>query len=48
VYLRFQYWYRQEVLRGVLTNPANALRDEEALDESECFIDATVASPKGR
>ena len=30
-----------------LTNTANALRDEGALDESECFIDATFASAKG-
>jgi hypothetical protein len=26
---------------------ANTLRDEVALDESECFIDATFASAKG-
>ena len=47
VYLRFQCWCRQEVLRGVLTSPANALRDEGAFDESECFIDATFASARG-
>jgi len=44
VHRRFQCWCRQEVLRGVLTDLANALRDEGALNESECFIDATFAS----
>ena len=30
-----------------MTGLANTLRDEGALDESECFIDATFASAKG-
>ena len=30
-----------------MTDLANTLRDEGALDESECFIDATFASAKG-
>ena len=47
VHRRFQQWCRQEVLRAVLTDLANTLRDEGELDESECFIDATFASAKG-
>jgi transposase len=47
VHRRFQQWCRSEVLRGVMTDLANALRDEGVLDESECFIDATFASAKG-
>jgi transposase len=47
VHRRFQQWCRSEVLRDVLIDLANALRDEGALDESECFIDATFASAKG-
>jgi len=47
VYRRFQHWCQQEVLREVLTDLANTRRDEGALDESECFIDATFASAKG-
>jgi transposase len=47
VHRRFQQWCREEVLRKVLTDLANALRDEGEVDESECFIDATFASAKG-
>ena len=47
VHRRFQQWCRNEVLRAILTDLANALRDEGALDESESFIDATFASAKG-
>lgn len=47
VHRRFQQWCRQEVLRAVLTDLANTLRDEGGIDESECFIDATFASAKG-
>ena len=47
VHRRFQHWCRNEVLRKVMTDLANMLRDEGALDESECFIDATFASAKG-
>ncbi len=47
VHRRFQNWCDSEVLRNVLTDLANTLRDEGAIDESECFIDATFASAKG-
>jgi hypothetical protein len=36
-----------EVLRRVLTDVANELRDRGALDEAECFIDATFVMAKG-
>ena len=32
---------------AAMTDLANTLRDEGALDQSECFIDATFASAKG-
>jgi threonine dehydrogenase-like Zn-dependent dehydrogenase len=38
---------RTEVLRQVLTDIANELRDRGVLDEEECFIDATFAMAKG-
>ena len=47
VHRRFQQWCQSEVLRSVLTELANALREQGAVDESECFIDATFASAKG-
>jgi transposase len=47
VHRRFQTWCRNEVLRRVLTDIANGLRDRGALDEEECFIDATFAMAKG-
>ena len=47
VHRRFQSWCRNDVLREVMTDLANTLRDEGALDESECFIDATFSSAKG-
>jgi hypothetical protein len=47
VHRRFQQWCREEVLRHVLTDLANALRAEGEIDESECSIDATFASAKG-
>jgi hypothetical protein len=43
---RFQQWCLEEVLRKVLTDLANTLREEGEIDESECFIDATFASAK--
>ena len=43
VHRRFQTWCRDEVLRRVLTDVANELRDRGALNEEECFIDATFA-----
>ena len=47
VHRRFQNWCRSEVLRNVLTDLANTHRDEGAIDESECFIDARFSSAKG-
>lgn len=47
VHRRFQRWCRNEVLRDVMTDLANTLRDEGVLDERESFIDATFASTKG-
>lgn len=44
---RFQQWCQNEVLRSVLTDLANALREQGDIDERECFIDATFASAKG-
>lgn len=38
-----QRWCREETLRRVLTDLANTLREEGEIDESDCFIDATVA-----
>lgn len=47
VHRRFQSWCQNEVLRGVLTDLANQLREQSQIDESECYIDATFASAKG-
>lgn len=44
---RFQKWCENEVIRAALTDLANVLRDRGAVDESECYIDATFASAKG-
>jgi transposase len=44
---RFQQWCGNEVIRAALTELANTLREEGAIDESECYIDATFASAKG-
>jgi hypothetical protein len=48
VHRRFQGWCCKEILRRVLTDVANELRDKGALDEEECFIDATFVMAKGR
>jgi hypothetical protein len=40
-------WCRNDVLRNVLTDLANTLRDEGIIDERESFIDATFPSAKG-
>jgi hypothetical protein len=42
VHRRFQAWCRDEILRRLLTDVANELRDRGALDEEECFIDVAV------
>ena len=47
VHRRFQQWCRNDVLREVMTDLANALREEDGLDESECFIDGMFSSAKG-
>jgi hypothetical protein len=47
VHRRFQAWCCNEVLRRVLTDVPNDLRDKGALDEEECFIDATFVMAKG-
>ena len=47
VHRRFQQWCQHEVLRSILTDLANVLREEGAIDESECYIDASFASAKG-
>ena len=47
VHRRFQTWCRDEVLRRVLTDVANELRERGALNEEECFIDATFVMAKG-
>jgi transposase len=47
VHRRFQQWCEQQVLREVLTDLANALREQGDIDEREAFIDATFASAKG-
>jgi Putative transposase of IS4/5 family (DUF4096) len=47
VHRRFQSWCRDEVLRRVLTDVANELRDSGALNEEKCFIDPALGSPFG-
>ncbi|WP_050384398.1 hypothetical protein [Bradyrhizobium pachyrhizi] len=47
VHHRSENWRRKEVLRRILTDIANELRDKGALDEEDCFIDATFAMAKG-
>src|SRR3984893_6410728 len=47
VHRRFQSWCRDEILRRALMDIANELRERGALDEEECFIDATFAMANG-
>ena len=47
VHRRFQTWCRSEVLRVILMDIANELRERGVLDEVECFIDATFVMAKG-
>ena len=47
VHRRFQTWCCNKILRLVLTDVANELRENGALDEEECFIDATFVMAKG-
>ena len=46
VHRRFQQWCQNDVLRAIVTDLANALREQGDIDERECFIDATFASTK--
>ena len=45
VHRRFQTWCRSEVLRNILMDIANELRERGVLDED--FIDATFVMAKG-
>ena len=47
VHRRFQAWCRNDVLRRILVDLANDLRERGVLDERECFIDATFVMAKG-
>ena len=47
VHRRFQAWAQQEVLRDILVDLANDLREQDVLDPSECYIDATFANGRG-
>ena len=47
VHRRFQLWCRNDVLRDALCQLANTLRESRAIDESECFIDASFSPAKG-
>src|SRR5580700_4923937 len=47
VHRRFQTWCRNDVLRRILVDLANDLRERGVLDERECFIDATFVMAKG-
>ena len=47
VHRRFQTWCRHEVLRDILVDVANTLRERGGLDESESFIDAMFSPAKG-
>jgi transposase len=47
VHRRFQQWCEREILRAILADLANELRNRGDIDESECFIDATFAGAKG-
>jgi transposase len=47
VHRRFQQWCEREVLREILTQVANTLREDGAIDARERFIEATFAAAKG-
>ncbi len=47
VHRRFQQWCRSDVLRNILTDLANALREQGSIDEQESFIDAMFCAAKG-
>ena len=47
VHRRFQAWARHDILRGILVDLANELRERDLLDTTECYIDATFANGRG-
>lgn len=47
VHRRFQQWCRREVLRNVLTDLANELRERGRIDERESFIDGMFVLAEG-
>ena len=47
VHHRLRQWSENEMMRAGSTELGNALREEGAIDESECYINATFASTKG-
>ena len=47
VHRRFQLWVRKDILRSILINLANALREKDLIDPSESYIDATFANGRG-
>src|SRR5512135_428059 len=47
VHRRFQQWCRSDVLRNILTDLANTLREQGSIDERESFIDAMFCAAKG-
>jgi len=47
VHRRFQKWCQQEILRDILKDIANELRDQGKIDTSECYIDATFINGRG-
>ena len=47
VHRRFQQWCRSEVLRDVLTDLANELREGGRIDEREGFVDGMFVPGKG-
>ena len=44
---RFQKWHRDEVLRDVLSDLANELRESGRIDEREGFVDGMFVLAKG-
>ena len=47
VHRRFQQWCRSDILRNILTDLANMLREQGDIDERESFIDAMFCTAKG-
>ncbi len=47
VHRRFQKWCEDHVIRDLMVELANTLRAQNALNESECFIDGMFSPAKG-